>query len=364
MALHPVKLPKNARDIRRIVAMQKLLLKALCADPLDSSLINEAWLRDVWSFQDESWIKKFCRKRTFSILEPIAEIAKVPLDARRALYDEFCYQIRVKRLFDAGGQFRKLDALTGVTSHLANQVHRVFIRFYEFLSHEAKADWNGYEFADGHCIRNDSYKNALDESNRPELAVCPYCDGSNDEPDLDHYYAKESFPFLSCSPWNLVPACSHCNKLIAKGRQLALTPGVAEPTSEWLHPFIRPASKAVEIRLSGSPKNSIPQLYSPDPAEQVKLNNHTALIKTLGIRWTKVAAMSFDRLVREVNNGVADTGEAIETLVARRLRDHKQGRGRDVSSMVHAAVCQSVLEQRPEYLQEFATPNAPKLDDV
>lgn len=362
MALHKVELPKSARDLRRIVAMQKLLLKALCADPLDAGLISEAWLRDLWSFQDGSWIRRFCRKRTYSILDPITEIAKAPLDARRALYEEFCRQIRVKRLFDAGGQFRKLDTLTGVTLNLATEVHKVFIRFYEFLSHEANAGWNGYEFADGHCIRNESYKNALDESNRPDLAVCPYCDGSNDEPDLDHYYSKKTFPFLSCSPWNLVSACWLCNKASAKGQQLALTLGVAEPTAKWLHPFIKPASKAVEIRLSGSPKNSIPQLYSPDPAEQERLKNHTALIKTLGTRWTKVVSVSFDRLVRDVNYGVKDTGDSIETLVRRRLRDHKLSRGRDVSSMVHAAVCQAVLNQRPEYLQEFAMPNAPSLD--
>src|SRR6266567_1635439 len=199
MALHKVQLPKSARDLRRIVAMQKLLLKALCTDPLDVGLISETWLRNVWSFQDESWIKKFCRKRTYSILDPIVEIAKAPVNARRALYDEFCRQRMVRKLFDAGGQFSKLDTLTGVTPDLAAEVHKVFVRFYEFLSHDVNAGWNGYEFDDGRNIRNESYKNALDEANRPELAVCPYCDGSNDEPDLDHYYAKKSFPFLSCS---------------------------------------------------------------------------------------------------------------------------------------------------------------------
>ncbi len=30
-------------------------------------------------------------------------------------------------------------------------------------------------------------------------------------------------------------------------------------------------------------------------------------------------------------------------------------------SMIHAAVCRAVLDGRPEYLQEFATPNSPRL---
>lgn len=364
MALHPVELPNSVCDLYRIVAMQKLLLKALCAESIGAEQIDEAWLQGVWKTQTEAWIKKFCRKRSFSILEPIRAIAKASLAARRSLYNEFCRQNRVKRLFYAGGRFHVLGSLSDVTPELAAEVHRVFIRFYKFLSHETSAEWNGYEFSRERSIKNASYRSALEDSNRLTLTVCPYCDGANDESELDHYYAKETFPLLSCSPWNLVPACHLCNKLSAKGRRLALSPGTAEPTADWLHPYFRPASAQVQIRLSGSPENSVPRLYSPDHIEQTRLNNHADLIQTLAKRWTKVVVNHFDVLVRQVNQKInaQNSLETVDSLVRMKLNDHLDSRGLAPHSMVHAAVCRAVLDRRPGYLEEFASPNVPALE--
>jgi hypothetical protein len=329
---------------------------------MHAGLISKDWLQGVWKTQDEKWIKNFCRKRKFSILEPLRTIANSSLAARWSLYDEFCRQNRVGRLFRLGGGFQNLNALDDITPKLADEVHRIFIRFYQFLSHETTAEWNGYEFPRGRCITNEKYRAALEESNRSTISVCPYCDGANDEPELDHYYSKETFPLLSCSPWNLVPACHLCNKLSAKGSQLALTSGAPNPTADWLHPFFRPASPQAQIRLSGSPRTSIPELYSPDPAEQTRLENHSALIRTLTKRWTRVAAVYYDVLVRQLNHRV-DSANSVESLIKMKLEDHLETRGQAASSMVHAAVCQAVLDQRPGYIDEFLEHNPPTLDN-
>jgi hypothetical protein len=360
MALHPVKLPKSARDLFRIVLMQRLLLKSLCADPLDADKLDEAWLLGVWKKLDPAWIKRFCRKRKFSILEPIKTIAKSSLVARQSLYKEFCSQYRTEKLFNSGGHFWKLDSLPHITPQLASEVHRLFIRFYQFLSHDTNTGWKGYEFAD-RCISNRSYKAALDESNRPSVSVCPYCDGANDEPELDHYYAKETFPLLSCSPWNLVPACHLCNKLNAKGSRLALSPESAQPTADWLHPFFRSASAQVQIQLNGNPRNSIPNLYSPDPNEQARLNHHHDLIRNLAKRWTRVASNYFDILVRQVNQRL-NAKNSVDSLIEIKLQEHLESRGQAPSSMIQAAVCQAVLDRRSGYIEEFSTPNAPTLE--
>ena len=364
MALHPVKLPPSARDLRRIVAMQRLLLSALCAEPMSADLIDLRWLQTVWATQDERWIKNFCRKRIFSILEPIQAIANSSSTTRQSLYNEFCRQNRVRQLFTAGGQFVDINNLNGVSPGLATEVHRLFVRFYQFLSHDTNAGWDGYEFQRGRRIKNESYKTAFETSNRPTLSVCPYCDGANDEPELDHYYSKENFPFISCSPWNLVPACHLCNKLSAKANKLALTPNVSQPTANWLHPYFRPASAYTEIRLNGEPQNSVPQLYSPDCYEQIRLNNHSQLIRTLSKRWTKGVINYFEVLVGDVNRKLAkiESTDTIESLVSVRLEDHNENRGRDPLSLLHAAVCKAVLDKRPGYIEEFATPNVPRLD--
>jgi hypothetical protein len=190
-----------------------------------------------------------------------------------------------------------------------------------------------------------------------------YCDGDIGTPDLDHYLSKSEFPLLACSPWNLVPIYTSCNDVItAKGDRPAITLGPPHSTADWLHPFFRPASAQAQIKLSGPPKDSIPQLHSSDASEDVCLGNHTSLIRSLSKRWTNAASGHYDVLVSEVNDKIKeDPSHTIESLVRTRLKDHRAARGRAPSSMVHSAVCQAVLDGRAEYLQEFATPNVPVL---
>ena len=94
----------------------------------------------------------------------------------------------------------------------------------------------------------------------------------------------------------------------------------------------------------------------------IPLNNHINLIPNLSKRWTRVAAIHFDNLVHEVNRKIMENpAHTVKNLTKTKLDDHCAMRGREASSMVHAAVCQAVLQLRPEYLEEFATPNAPAL---
>lgn len=73
--------------------------------------------------------------------------------------------------------------------------------------------WGGYDY----CL-------ALD------LKVCPYCNREyintvdrikldqdtelkGVRPDFDHFFPESKYPFLSCSIFNLIPACKFCNQL-------------------------------------------------------------------------------------------------------------------------------------------------------
>jgi len=142
----------------------------------------------------------------------------------------------------------------------------------------------------------------------------------------------------------------------------ALTSEAPDRTADWLHPVFRPASTQVQIRLNGNPSNSIPQLCSPDPTEQIRIKNHFRLIRTLSKRWMRRAAAHYDLLVRQVNERV-NAANTVDSLVRTRLEEHLDSRGQAPSSMVHAAVCQAVLDRRSEYFEEFANPNAPTLEE-
>jgi len=366
MALHPVKLPKSARYLFRVVVLQKKLLKAIANPDMNADTVDAAWVRNVWCHQDAEWVRKFCRGGQESVLHPLRAIAAAPLTARQSLYSEFCRQNKIVAMLDTGGNFQSIKDLPGFTTQLVAEVKEFFKRCYKLLSHNERRKWSGYEFKGNGSINNRSYKDDFC-SDYPTRVVCPYCDGEIGSPELDHYLCKSEFPLLACSPWNLIPVCSSCNKIVTgKGESLAITLGPPHSTDDWLHPFFRPTSDDVQIRLNGPPMDSIPRLHSPDAAEQTRLDNHTGLIRSLSKRWTNTAAGSFDRLVRNVNKRVTATSHvgkriAVMNHVGMRLEEHLESRGRAASSMVHAAVCQAVLDWRPEYIEEFINPNAPKL---
>ena len=51
------------------------------------------------------------------------------------------------------------------------------------------------------------------------IDVCPYCNrqyiftinNGDGRPQIDHYYPQSDYPYLSCSIYNFIPSCSHCN---------------------------------------------------------------------------------------------------------------------------------------------------------
>lgn len=72
--------------------------------------------------------------------------------------------------------------------------------------------WSAYDFVMGLGVK-----------------VCPYCNVNYVSPiygmngkaraDLDHFYAKHIYPYLSISIYNLVPACKVCNSSLKKGKE-------------------------------------------------------------------------------------------------------------------------------------------------
>jgi len=339
--------------------MQKRLLRAMIDPSVNADAIDTAWVQKVWSNMDPEWVRKFCRGGLNSVISPLKSIAGASPIARQALYNEFCRQNKVAEMLDTGGDFQDLKNLSSSTPQLVDAVKEFFTRCYKLLSNDVNRQWNGYEFDGNRSITNSAYKDDFC-NDYPTKVVCPYCDGEIGTPELDHYLSKSGFPLLACSPWNLVPVCRSCNDMItAKGDRPAITIGSPRSTDDWLHPFFRPASKDAQIRLSGTPANSVPRLHSPEPAEQKRLDNHANLIRSLSKRWTNIAAAYYDRLVGEITK--KNLTPIVDAYVAKALDDHLAVRGRSPSSMVHAAVCQAVLDRRPEYVQEFLTPNAPAL---
>lgn len=102
---------------------------------------------------------------------------------------------------------------------------------YEKL-YEKKASWNAYEL----CKKLD-------------ISVCPYCNRQyiftvkkkngtwSSRPQLDHFYIKSKYPFLSCSFFNLIPSCPLCNT------------GKGDESAETIYPYVEDFGKEGVFRL-------------------------------------------------------------------------------------------------------------------
>jgi hypothetical protein len=364
MPLHPIKLPKVAKYLTRVVALHRKLLRAIADPALDSNEVTIDWVAGVWHMMNPDWVATYCKNGQ---LERIEYIGRAAPRVRDRLYREFCRQNNVRTVLKAGGNFTDLQTVLDGSQELAHQVKALFKRSYELLGH--RKDWPGYAFPGKGRVSKQTYKDAFC-AEYPTSVVCPYCDGGIGVPQLDHYYCQNDFPLLTCSPHNLIPICPSCNdQVFGKGDQPALDKGPPASTAKWLHPLYGPASGAARVELSGPRRQWIPLLRSPDQDEQERLDNHVALLdqanrptpqRKLSYRWTNVATSYFDRLVRNVNRP-RNKGRTVDAVVTDYLDEEIDCRGQAPSALVHAAVCQAVLARREGYYPEFADFNPPVL---
>lgn len=359
MALHPVQYPAEAEILLEYVRHIERLFERLAVPRLMASDVNESWIVDTWPNQDANWIHKFCkskpRKDSQTQLQRIKVIAGASSVARAKLAHSFREQNNVEKVFKQGGHYIDIKTLDGFDDALASNVRIFLEQCYEFLG----AD--GFISSDGITLTKRSYKEAY-ASHCKTSSVCPYCDGDNSLPELDHYYAKSKWPLLAISPFNLIPVCTGCNSFAGgKGNRPALSLDAVNPTEFWLHPYYCPASPSVEIRLSGKPVDSVPQLWAADQNEQRKLDNHTNLIPNLGLRWTRQASRYFGNFVKLARKKL-ERGKSVDDYATECLDDFIEMRGYEPASLIGAAVCQAVLEGREGYRDELSDSNPLGLD--
>ena len=182
------------------------------------------WFIQVVSEADcpEEWGKKYKGKKYKDYLEDVFGFVKTKT---------FKAQIRP---YIVGGQAkikeirRKKIGLNGVDGRIKEEkltqtqkqkrinAKRLFKAFcYEKFcdSHATEEKWDAYKFCKGlnvfvcpYCNRQYIFTVAEHEEHQLEGSVTCYV-----RPELDHFYPKDIYPYLSCNLYNLVPSCSVCN---------------------------------------------------------------------------------------------------------------------------------------------------------
>lgn len=98
---------------------------------------------------------------------------------------------------------------------LAKKIEEAFLYSYFEVPHPQESDWDAYKFCRG-----------------LNIDICPYCNRQYiftvavhkkrmhkdnkkciTRPEIDHYYPKSIYPYLSCNLFNFIPSCPTCNHI-------------------------------------------------------------------------------------------------------------------------------------------------------
>lgn len=120
-------------------------------------------------------------------------------------------------------------------------IERMFVNLKKFFSTEIgefyKRLYSIFDYDDFVKEKEEWYAYTLTQ--QLEVNVCPYCnrnyihtsinDRGKTRAELDHFYPKSKYPFLSISLYNLIPSCHVCNSNLKKARDFYL--------DKHLHPY-------------------------------------------------------------------------------------------------------------------------------
>jgi hypothetical protein len=139
----------------------------------------------------------------------------------------------------------------------------------------------------------------LDAQKRIALKVCPGCDGKPPSisdgvihEDLDHFFPKSKYPFLSIHPLNLTPFCKDCNQTYKRSRDaiLDIDPIVIDvhDLNDIFHPYMHPAKDelAIEINCTGDDPPAFHFNHRPGSANQPARLHSLKYVLDIETRWT------------------------------------------------------------------------------
>lgn len=125
------------------------------------------------------------------------------------------------------------EEILGALPQQLVQLHASF----EFDNFQKNAIKKLFNYSDWFCKKDDRRYNAYDLASKLDVNTCVYCNRNYTStvagiirPQFDHYFAKDRYPLLALSFYNLIPSCSICNSQIKGKRELSLI--------EHLHPYL------------------------------------------------------------------------------------------------------------------------------
>ena len=191
--------------------------------------------------------------RKNSISKPLYALAQLPVAEKQAILPAYDADTDLDAAFRRG-QFAYFS-IPADNKPALKHVSNIMLSFYSnILSKKVDADvLNDPE----DLTRQTILRAFIVEQQSIHMMVCPGCDGAPPEQeadgvireDVDHFFPKSRYPFLTIHHLNLTPYCKHCNQDYKKAKDpLKSRNGV--PTlflREIFHPYIHSVQNAEKI---------------------------------------------------------------------------------------------------------------------
>ncbi len=344
--LHQINLPGYATILNDFVHFQQKLLEFACT-PAQSDPLTREKLKQVFpgDFGDWLWAKlwKGIPPQIGQYLQRLTNFIEDHPTKRDIILAAFAHDIDFyDHLEDPTFQF----SYSNFDRDIQNVVKPLMVACYDLLSEGFPYSVQGTE---QHLSRRD-VATIFWKQNQDILKVCPSCDGQPPRvtservySDVDHFFPKSRYPFLSIHPYNLVPICTDCNRYF-KGDADPIANHQNESLLDIFHPYGRPAIKSITIQTSrGNTGGYCIQVDEPQYGTQGKaslrwknLNN----VLNLNVLWEDCylpdVVNELVEHLRDIGNSRRDRGEQVgKDIVEDELKSIRDNYQRNVGKRLY-----------------------------
>lgn len=195
----------------------------------------------------------------------------------------------------------------------------------------------------------------------PKVFLCPACDDTKPDEvngkvyaDADHFLPQSVYPFLCVHLGNLLPICKVCNQSL-KGSKDPINDHTMEPLIHSFHPYLRPASPHIKIRITrSSGVDRKLRIRDFDDTNSRRVKNLNRVLK-LEKRWVNRTKISAHTLIIDLRNQLHHerriktySKSRIETLLRTALRAKEIGIGQMAGSYLDAHYIKYALSDNHE----------------
>jgi hypothetical protein len=234
--LHPIKPVACLAEMNRLLGFQRGVLELGIALATGSAL-DQATFKQVLNDDAGGWFWNVYQRNQnwHTFLDALVTALASDFSAHRQVILAFDNDIKFQNHLNDPMYLFEFPALPEAFKSAIKDLFELFYKYsYSTGYPEAIHGKQGFILTRSSFIK--SYEEAASNG---LLYVCPVCDQEISDEDidsetgsceLDHFFAKSTYPFLSMHPFNLIPTCHYCNSNV-KGAVDPLADGIHIPAS-------------------------------------------------------------------------------------------------------------------------------------